>query len=148
MEDGLTSSSSYSDSTKNQSHTDSFYRAFPYYLAIGMTYTQFWDEDCELVKYYREAAKIRQKLDNQQAWLQGAYVYEAISDIAPVLHAFAKKGTKPIPYRNEPYDLYAEAKKKNEARADNKAKAYMEAWAASINMKFQKKAGGVNGTGH
>ena len=53
--------------------------------------------DCELVKYYRKAAKIKQDLDNQNAWLQGAYFYEALADVSPILHAFAKKGTKPIP---------------------------------------------------
>ena len=36
-----------------------------------MTYEQFWEMDCELVKYYRKAAKIKQDLDNQNAWPEG-----------------------------------------------------------------------------
>ena len=76
-----------------------------------MTYDQFWNEDCELVKFYRKAAQIRQDLKNQDAWLQGAYFYEALVDAAPILRAFAKKGTKPIPYREEPFDLFSKQDK-------------------------------------
>ena len=96
-----------------------------------MTYEQFWEQDCELVKYYRKAAQIRQDLRNQDAWLQGAYFYEALIDAAPVLRAFAKKGTKPTPYRESPHD--------------DQAKAYMEAFMVSVNKKFQEKGGGVSG---
>ena len=114
-----------------------------------MTYEQFWEGDCELVKFYRRAAQIRQDLKNQDAWLQGAYFYEALMDAAPVLRAFARKGTKATPYRNAPYELYAKQDKKKrrevQEKNDNKAKAYMEAFALSINKKFQEKGGGVNG---
>lgn len=48
-------------------YTEKFYQVFPYYLAIGMTYEQFWEMDCDLVKYYRKAARIRQDLKNQDA---------------------------------------------------------------------------------
>ena len=79
-----------------------------------MTYEQFWEQDCELVKYYRKAAQIRQDLRNQDAWLQGAYFYEALIDAAPVLRAFAKKGTKPTPYRESPYELFSRQDKKQQ----------------------------------
>ena len=35
---------------------------------------------------------------NYAAWLQGAYIYDALCAVSPILHAFAKGGTKPIPY--------------------------------------------------
>lgn len=130
-------------------YTDKFYEVFPYYLSIGMTYDQFWEQDCELVKYYRKAAKIRQDLNNQNAWLHGAYFYEALMDAAPVLRAFAKKGTKPTPYRDRPYELFNRRDEKQKRRFqeqhDDRAKAYMEAFALSINKRFQEKGGGVNG---
>ena len=28
------------------------YFAFPFFLSIGMTYDQYWNDDCLLVKYY------------------------------------------------------------------------------------------------
>ena len=52
-------------------YTQKFYDVFPYYLAIGMTPEQYWEGDCELVRYYRKAAQIRQDLKYQDAGLQG-----------------------------------------------------------------------------
>ena len=43
-----------------------------------MTYDQFWNQDVELVKAYREADKIKRDLKNQDMWMQGAYYYEAL----------------------------------------------------------------------
>lgn len=110
-----------------------------------MTYDQFWNEDCELVVFYRKAAQIKQDLKNQDAWLQGAYIYEALIDVAPVLRAFTKKETKPVPYRKEPFELFSKQKKsKVQEKNDNKAKAYMEAFMISVNKKLQKKGGDAN----
>lgn len=122
---------------------------FPYYLSIGMTYEQYWEQDCELVRYYRKAAEIRQSLMNQEAWLQGAYFYEALLSASPVFHDFAKRGTKPVPYRDSPYNLFQRYndvdKEKKKEKADEKAREYFQALAISLNKKFQKKGGGVNG---
>ena len=130
-------------------YTEKFYEVFPYYIAIGMSYEQFWEQDCDLVKYYRKAAQIRQDLKNQEAWLQGAYIYEALIDASPVLRSFVKKGTKPIPYRDSPYELFGQkntAKRKEvQEKHDEKAKAFMEAFMISVNKKFREKGGGVSG---
>ena len=106
-----------------------------------MTYEQFWEMDCELVKYYRKAAKIKQALDNQQAWLQGAYFYEALADVSPILHAFAKKGAKPIPYRDSPYPVGVNDKSPDKAekekKIDNRAKAGMEMFMIANKQRFE-----------
>ena len=94
---------------------------------MGMTYEQYWEQDSDLVKYYRKAQEIRRDEQNRQAWLQGMYVYEAIADIAPILHAFAKKGTKARPYSDKPYEFKVPEKKKKGAAKlnakDREAKA-------------------------
>lgn len=114
-----------------------------------MTYDQFWEQDCDLVRYYRKAAQIRQDLKNQDAWLQGAYIYEALIDAAPVFRSMAKKGTKAIPYRDHPFELFGQkdkAKQKEvQEKHDQQAKAYMEAFMVSVNKKFQEKGGDVSG---
>lgn len=78
-----------------------------------------------------------------------AYFYEALIDAAPVLRAFAKKGTKPTPYREGPYELFNRQDKKQQKQLqekhDDQAKAYMEAFMVSVNKKFQEKGGGVSG---
>lgn len=75
--------------------------------------------------------------------------YEALIDAAPVLRAFAKKGTKPTPYRESPYELFSRQDKKQQKQLqekhDDQAKAYMEAFMVSVNKKFQEKGGGVSG---
>ena len=108
-----------------------------------MTPEQYWEGDCMLTKYYRKAEEIRNEKRNQELWLQGVYIYEALCDVSPVLHAFAKKGTKPAPYPKQPYPLTEKQTRKNEEEKQRKiaekGKKFMEAMAASINKKFEGK---------
>lgn len=136
-------------------YTKIFQKVFPYYLAIGMTYDQFWNQDVALVKAYREADRIKKDLRNQELWLQGAYIYEAILDASPILRfSMAKQAPKPIPYPDHPYELRPGKKKagekssvqeERERKNDQKAKAMMEMFMVAINKKFEKKGGGENG---
>lgn len=124
-------------------YTEQFYEVFPYYLSLGMTYEQFWEGDPSLVKYYRKADEIRNERRNQELWLQGMYIYEAICDVSPILNPLAKRGTKPHPYSTRPYPLNEkqrerelEAKEKAEAR---KGKLFMEVLMQQTNKKFKEK---------
>ena len=125
----------------SNSYTSTFIEQFPYYLSIGMTPEQYWEGDPELAKYYRKADEIRRKRRNEELWLQGMYIYEALCDVAPVFHAFAKKGTKPRPYTEHPYALThndrEEEQKRQEQRDREKARQYMEAKMAEINKRFK-----------
>jgi len=116
-----------------------FEEAFPYYLAMGMTYEQFWEQDSELVKYYRRASEIRQEQVNQEAWIHGMYVYEAIADLVPVLRAFAKKGTKPRKYSEKPYEFRKPERKKGEklSKRDAEAKARADKIRAQMMAAMQ-----------
>lgn len=83
---------------------------------------------------------MKQQRRNQELWLQGAYFYEALIDVAPVLHAFAKKGTKATPYVSEPFALtdkeVRERRKREERLRYDKQKAKVAAWAAKTNMQM------------
>lgn len=107
-----------------------------------MTEEQYWDRDCELVKYYRKADEIKRERTNQELWLQGMYVYDAIARLSPILHAFAKKGTKPQPYTEAPYPIsqssMEEMKVKKEKAVADKGKRFMEAFMAKNNLKFEE----------
>jgi hypothetical protein len=122
-------------------YTEKFYELFPYYLAIGMTAEQYWDGDSALVKYYRKAEELRNEKRNQELWLQGMYIYEAICDVAPILQAFAKKGTKPTPYSSKPYPLSDKQIKRDEEEKQRalseKGKKFMEAFMKANNSKFK-----------
>lgn len=120
-----------------------------------MTYDQFWNQDVCLVKAYQEADKIKRDLRNQDMWIQGAYIYEAILDAAPALRfSFSKKPPKPIPYCDQPIDIHVGGRKQEgkqekplsaEEKSDKKAKAMMEMFMVSINKKFDGKGGDRNG---
>jgi len=112
-----------------------------------MTEEQYWDRDCELVKAYRKADELRRERENLNAWLQGRYVYDAILAVAPVLHAFAKRGAKPTGYVSEPYPITKqdadEAKDRREQSAYGKKKIFFETFMAKTNLAFeQQKEGG------
>ena len=78
-----------------------FEEVFPFYLSIGMTYEQFWEGQPSLVVFYRQADELNRKRRNQEMWLQGRYIYEAIGSFAEILPAFPKKGAKVHPYMDE-----------------------------------------------
>jgi hypothetical protein len=136
-----TEESGQASSFSSFTYTEKFYELFPYYLAIGMTPEQYWEGDCTLPKYFRKAEELRNERRNQELWLQGMYVYEAICDVAPILHAFAKKGTKPTPYSSKPYPLterqVEQEEEEKQRKVAEKGKRFMEAMAAAINKKFE-----------
>ena len=127
----------------SNSYTKTFYDAFPFYLSIGMTPEQYWDGDPMLAKYYRKADELRRQRKNQELWLQGMYIYEALCDVSPIFHAFAKKGTKPRPYADHPYSITESEriseKKLQEEKDREKARRYMEAKMESLNKRFKAK---------
>lgn len=108
-------------------YSEAFERHCPYYLSIGMTWDNFWYDDADMVKAYRQAQRIRNKRENQQLWMQGAYVYKAILCASPILHAFAKAGTKPEPYPDMPYPIdEKDAKEQEIERLKQNAKAFAQ----------------------
>ena len=110
---------------------------------MGMTYDQYWNDDCTLVKYYRQADRIKSERKNQDAWLQGMYFYDALIRVSPILRAFARQGTKPEPYVEEAYPISSVAVKeqndKKERENSEKALCYMQAFMVANNKRFEKK---------
>ena len=121
-------------------YTEQFYEVLPYYLSIGMTYEEFWDGDPHLAKYYRQADELRVERKNQELWLQGMYIYEALCDVAPILQAMAKKGTKAQPYPEQPYAITEKQRKRElvekERRVAEKGKRMMEMFMKQSNKQF------------
>jgi len=132
-----------------KTYTEQFYEVFPFYLSIGMTYELFWLKDATLTRYYRKAYEMQRERANYDAWLQGAYIYDALCAVSPVLHAFAKSGTKPIPYHKEPYGTKkSDAENTKNIDAEVGAAKFF-AFASQFNKKFENKTstqgGGLNG---
>ena len=125
------------------SYTNVFNKKFPLYLAYGMTPEQYWEQDCMLAKYYREADEIKRERRNQEMWLQGMYFYDALMRVSPILRAFGKKGTKPQSYVEEPYAINKKTiKAKNVEREKNqsqKALRYLQAYMVENNKRFDER---------
>ena len=115
--------------TQSKTYTERFEEAFVFYLAIGMSYAEYWAGDPTLARYYRKAYQIKQEEINNNAWLQGMYIYDAVST---ALHnALAGKNTKPRKYAQQPYNFHKKEKSEAEKAAEvereqQKAAAWME----------------------
>ena len=106
-----------------------------------MTYEQFWEGDPWLAKYYRQADELRVERKNQELWLQGLYVYDALCDVAPILQAMAKKGTKAQPYPEQPYSITEKQrrreKEEKERKVAEKGKRMMEMFVKQSNKHIE-----------
>lgn len=135
------------DSTEGNSppftYTERFKEIFPYYLSIGMTYDQFWNDDPEIARFYRKADELKRDRRNQEMWWQGMYIYEAICCVSPILQAFAKKGTKAKPYPEQPHPITKKQriteKTTRQTKGDQAAKRFMEMFMVANNAKFQRE---------
>lgn len=127
--------------TTPESCREIFDNAFPTYLAMGMTYNEFYRETPSLVIAYRQAYKRKRQEVNENMWLQGAYIYEAFLRVSPLLIPFASN-TKEIPYLDKPFELFTD--EKSTENADTKAKsdkgfAYMQSMMIKFNSKLSKE---------
>ena len=68
-----------------------------------MSPAEYWDGDPSLPRYYREAYRIKQEQENQQAWLQGLYFYNALG--AVMSQSFPEKGKKGVTYIQKPIEF-------------------------------------------
>lgn len=120
-----------------------------YYMSIGVPYETYWDGDFTELRYYREAEEYRQERDNYAAWLQGLYVYKAVGCLAPILHAFAKRGTKPDKYPEKPYSATERQRKAEEETEKAKKQADVQnqasSWISAMRQKFLGKEKKDNG---
>jgi hypothetical protein len=121
-----------------QTFTSFFEEIFPSYLAMGMTWAQFWLDDPGLATAYRKANAIRNRRKNEELWLAGMYVAEALS--ATVGNMFTK-GSK-HEYPSEPFPI---TKDEQEERQEREKKARMERMKAAFvarSLQVNTKLGG------
>lgn len=117
----------------------------PIYMSYGMSYDEFWYKSPYRAKFYIDAYKRKIKQQDEYMWMQGMYIYEALCKVSPILHAFSKKGTKPLPYSEKPY-LYnnesLETEKEKEQQKKNEqllVKLHFKKWVKDTQKLFEKK---------
>lgn len=114
-------------------------------MSYGMTYDEYWYGSPYRAKFYRKAKEIETKQRDEELWMQGVYIYEALCRVSPILHAFSKSGTKPLPYVERPYTSEIERQKTEEYKEKEienerlKAQVQFMNWANAVAKKFDKK---------
>ena len=92
-----------------------------------MTPKQYWEESPYLAVAFRNAFRLKRQIDNEQAWLNGMYVYDAIA--VCMANAFSKQGSKKQTYIEKPIDIFPlteREKKIREAQENAKMEAAMK----------------------
>lgn len=128
--------------------TERFENICPIFMNMGMSYKEFWEEDPTIAKIYLEAFRIKQRNEIRnkewEMWKQGVYVYEALIDVSPILHAFSK-AKKPLPYPEKPYGIEKLNEEKQEIEKEKevenerlKAKVFFNNWARATKKQFKK----------
>ena len=127
-------------------------RMFPLYMAMGMSYEEYWQGPAWLAKAYREAFEIKRKQEEWARWRQGAYVFNAIMCAAPVIKPFVKD-PKPGHYPDEPWPITeAEAREQEERREKENYERYLAKMNADSERELKRrreaaKKQEVNGNG-
>ena len=128
----------------------------PFYMSIGVPRHEYWHGDYTQLAEYRKSFEIQRERANYDAWLQGAYFYDALCAVSPVLQAFAKAGTKPLPYHKAPYGAAQDgdkptggapktAKEIQEIQAHN-ASARFASFMTHWNKQHESKGGEADGS--
>ena len=116
--------------------TEVFIKVFPQYLVMGMTYEQFWHGPAWLTRAYKEAYQVKSRNDEWERWRQGAYFYDALLRVAPVMRvAFGKGKVEPGKYPNRPWPLTE--KEAQEREAEEKRIRY-ERFMAMLNRESEE----------
>lgn len=127
----------------------------PFYMSIGMSYKEFWEDDVTLTQFYLKAYRIKEKREYElikwKNWEQGLYIYEALCDVSPILRAFSK-AKKPLPYPERPYGVEEDKEKKEKLEKEKekkkkeleiyKTQIFFTNWAKATSNQFQQEEGG------
>ena len=99
------------------SFTELFTELCPMYIAYGMTYEQFWFGDPWMVRAYAQSYLLKRKIENENAWIQGAYIANAVT--VSIANTFGKKK---VDYIKQPMDIFpkTEAEKQSEIREERR----------------------------
>jgi hypothetical protein len=103
---------------------------------MGMSYEQYWEQSPYLTVAYRKAYRIKRETENEQAWLQGLYVFDAFAVV--LANVFSKRGAKKQKYIERPIDIFPLTEREKKRR-DEEENAKMQAVMESMVRKQRAK---------
>lgn len=103
----------------------------PYYISIGMTADEFWHGEPYMAAIYRKAHEMRNDERNQELWLQGLYIYDAVA--VALANGLSKRGVPKQAYLDKPLRIrpLTEAEKEAEARKEREKITRQFEWLIS-----------------
>lgn len=108
-----------------------------------MSLTEYFEDDCALTKYFRQAYQIRQENEDYNAWLQGIYIYKALDCALYNNPPLMKRGRETRQYFNKPITAQNSDYGKSEemqALKKEEEEAAMGVWMSNfVNMFKDKK---------
>ena len=132
-----------------KSYSETFDELCPYFMAAGMSYDEYWNQDACLVKVYWEAYRIRRRWESEtanfEAWRQGLYFYYALCKASGMFNFFGKE-RRSDEYLSEPLEFKFEDEKTEEKEDQTleNGLAYFKVLVDSFNAR-RKKEGEKNG---
>ena len=129
---------------------DTFDELLPHYMAMGMTYEDFWEGEYGTKKACREAYRIRMENDqhimDRNYWYMGQYIMAAIQATPLIVPGVnMKKGASLPDYPDKPFMVKQEELKREEDRKKHEedqsklAMAMFQAWTARFNKNIEKR---------
>lgn len=127
-----------------------FDRLLPEYMAMGMTYDEYWDGECGMKRAFRKAFRIRmeneQRIADRNNWYIGQYIMAAIQAVPLIVPGInMKKGASLPDYPDKPFLMKQEELKQEEARKQHEedqsklAMAMFQAMTAKFNKNIQNR---------
>ena len=95
-----------------------------FYMSIGVPYEEYWYGDYTKLKYYLRLFEMQQKMRNEQAWINGIYMYAAVG--TALGNAFRKKGDKAQDYLDKPLPLYPKTEEEKQYEAEMERRKIIE----------------------
>lgn len=114
-------------------------------MTYGMTPEEFWHGPPELARAYREKAEIERDYQNQLAWWQGLYIYDALSVIKAQALSKDQREAEKYNYPQEPYRIKPYTEEELRQKQEEEAKKAREHAIAQFNLmksSWDKKHGG------
>ena len=138
-----------SQQTSPTPYGDIFDKVLPSYMAMGMTYDQFWDGEVGMKTAYRKAYAERieqeQRIADRNNWYLGQYMMSALAAVPLLVNGFVPKGAKAQDYPDKPFfdkfdeNRKEEDRKKREENQTMLAMAMFQAGIERFNRNIQKR---------
>lgn len=149
MGNPLTEEGEQTRRTSKTPYGDLFDKLLPQYMAMGMTYEQFWDGEIGIHKAYREAYKLRMenelRIADRNGWYIGQYIVHALRSVQLLAVAVpVKKIPDPKEYPEKPFLIQAEEEERKNKDEEVRKKREEDQSKLAMSM-FQQMVARMNG---